>query len=360
MSEYECPKCEYTSDTEMGVKVHYGQVHDGSISGVEYECDHCKVKYRDVVGKEDQDSTFCSVDCKGKWQQSNGNFVEDNPQYQGGPVEVECGNCGKVLQRKQYRIENTENHYCDIECRSEDSKSTIKSCEWCGDDTVVSPSKKKRDEHHFCSDGCYGKWRSENVTGKNHPRYNSVETVCSQCGSDIKVMKCRYDKSDHNFCNKECRSEWQTGENHPRWNGGKEEIECYYCGEVFEVYPNEVGRDNNEFCSRECVSMWQSESMGGPAHHWWTGGTSFYHSIRRNLPDGSWRRTSREYREGKSCENCGKNKPSLDRGLSVHHIIPVKSGGTGEEYNLMALCHSCHMKAEMYINEIVDHHLVHR
>ena len=39
------------------------------------------------------------------------------------------------------------------------------------------------------------------------------------------------------------------------------------------------------------------------------------------------------------CEVCGE--PMKD----VHHIIPVKDGGTNDEDNLICLCRSCHQKA---------------
>lgn len=356
--KYECPECEYVGDTEFSLKVHYGQSHEGSLSGREYECDWCEETYRDENGKQDQDHHYCSVECKGNWQSQNGHFTHNNPQYEGGPVEVDCSNCSATLQRKKYRVENTENHYCDMDCYSSDSNKSTIPCSWCEEDTEVPPFKQKRDKNHFCSQDCYGEWKSENVVGENHPRYNSIDAVCDNCGNEITKQKCHYDNFDTHFCDENCRVEYQVGENATNYQGGKEVVGCDYCDDDVELYSNKVNHYDHTFCDPECRSAWQSDNIGGPTHHWWTGGTSFYHSIRRNLPDGSWKGTSQDYREGKNCENCGVSPSDLDRELDVHHIIPIKAGGTGSEYNLMALCHSCHQKAENYVRDIVDYPII--
>ncbi len=44
-------------------------------------------------------------------------------------------------------------------------------------------------------------------------------------------------------------------------------------------------------------------------------------------------------RDGHKCTQCGATK-----GLQVHHIIPVASGGRTCGYNLKTLCIHCHNK----------------
>ena len=43
------------------------------------------------------------------------------------------------------------------------------------------------------------------------------------------------------------------------------------------------------------------------------------------------------------CERC-KSEGRLAAAEEVHHILPLASGGTNNEGNLMALCKSCHSK----------------
>lgn len=41
----------------------------------------------------------------------------------------------------------------------------------------------------------------------------------------------------------------------------------------------------------------------------------------------------------KACSTCGSRAD-----IELHHIIPLAAGGTNDYYNLIFLCHDCHMK----------------
>lgn len=47
---------------------------------------------------------------------------------------------------------------------------------------------------------------------------------------------------------------------------------------------------------------------------------------------------------GCKCEACGWRAPEYmeDCGLDLHHVIPVASGGSDDEENLLLLCGNCH------------------
>ncbi len=45
----------------------------------------------------------------------------------------------------------------------------IVKCDQCGEEFEVTPSSIKNQHHVFCSRECFGKWRSENLTGENSP-----------------------------------------------------------------------------------------------------------------------------------------------------------------------------------------------
>lgn len=57
---------------------------------------------------------------------------------------------------------------------------------------------------------------------------------------------------------------------------------------------------------------------------------------RLEISRGLQRRT---IKRPKSCSTCGSR-----REIELHHIIPLAAGGTNDYFNLISLCHDCHMK----------------
>ena len=62
----------------------------------------------------------------------------------------------------------------------------------------------------------------------------------------------------------------------------------------------------------------------------------------------NWRKIRNRYAAAHPlCEQClkeGRMTPMTE----VHHILPIKQGGTNENSNLMSLCHSCHEKIHKF------------
>jgi 5-methylcytosine-specific restriction endonuclease McrA len=50
--------------------------------------------------------------------------------------------------------------------------------------------------------------------------------------------------------------------------------------------------------------------------------------------------------KNKKCKKCHKrfNPNILEDAMELHHIIPIKNGGTNTQKNLIALCGFCHWK----------------
>ena len=61
-------------------------------------------------------------------------------------------------------------------------------------------------------------------------------------------------------------------------------------------------------------------------------------------PDDWDTRRKRVYRRDEySCNNCAREGgPHGDHELHAHHIVPIASGGTHNETNLVTLCKACH------------------
>ena len=101
------------------------------------------------------------------------------------------------------------------------------------------------------------------------------------------------------------------------------------------------------------------EGVTGQDHHNWRGGKSIYDAVKRQLArEESWESVRTRVRESQDhqCAMCGE-KPR-DRGLDVHHIVPILVGGTNDDELLMGLCKSCHRRSEWYTRSLLEPVLV--
>jgi 5-methylcytosine-specific restriction endonuclease McrA len=64
------------------------------------------------------------------------------------------------------------------------------------------------------------------------------------------------------------------------------------------------------------------------------------YDVSREYPK-DWARVRRVVleRDGYQCRNCGNPDE-----LHVHHVVPLRSGGTNRWSNLITLCHECHAR----------------
>lgn len=67
--------------------------------------------------------------------------------------------------------------------------------------------------------------------------------------------------------------------------------------------------------------------------------TSEYESLRKEWDNGLGR-TIAKMNLGNVCYNCG-----CTEAVELHHVVPLKFGGTNNLSNIVALCHRCHMAA---------------
>lgn len=115
-------------------------------------------------------------------------------------------------------------------------------------------------------------------------------------------------------------------------------------------------------CSKPPVLRWLHRhgiDVRNPApgqDNWrWKGGHTLYEAIRTLLPI-KWSQAALEARRrtDHTCEMCGIRVDPSAVSISVHHIVPVLSGGTNEQWNLMPLCKECHPVADMSTADLFD------
>ncbi|WP_425433354.1 HNH endonuclease [Haloarcula salinisoli] len=146
------------------------------------------------------------------------------------------------------------------------------------------------------------------------------------------------------------RSKNRSGKNAPSWKGGKVRVECERCDTEFDVKP--VRANKARFCSYACRNEWLT-TQTGQDHPNWKGGRHLRNIVVKQLHGPSWT-TIREEHVSSECQNCGIDESQFDRGLDLHHIVPIQAGGTNQGYNLITLCRSCHKKAESYTTDFTE------
>lgn len=99
-------------------------------------------------------------------------------------------------------------------------------------------------------------------------------------------------------------------------------------------------RTLRKFCSRSCATATYNRLyLRGPRNGMWRGGRAY------NYGPG-WKEAKERVRErDKVCQNCAKTPEENGRALDVHHIDPHRNSKNNSLDNLVALCHSCHMRA---------------
>lgn len=130
-------------------------------------CENCGAELvrlqSNIAGKE---NVFCDDDCVGEYRRENYDPEQDPRNKQ---KEVECRACGEGIYRPRYKVEKHTNFYCS-DCWG--NATVKKECDECEAKFEIPPAL---DHQRFCSYQCAGDWRSENITGEDHPRFKDGE-----------------------------------------------------------------------------------------------------------------------------------------------------------------------------------------
>jgi hypothetical protein len=96
-----------------------------------------------------------------------------------------------------------------------------KICDYCGEH-FGRIDAHTTNGNSFCDSNCYGKYKSENIDGKELPWYSGGknEFVCDQCGNIFEEHSC-FRKQKHTFCNNTCYGKWEQTDNDRAYYGPK-------------------------------------------------------------------------------------------------------------------------------------------
>lgn len=301
-------------------------------------------------------------DCGEDFARLNQHLALSECEGEGSKVTLECAECGTEFEEYRYRVKSNRDRdgtkFCSKACHNASMREGGSvACEWCGEQTYKSPSNLENNDHHFCSQKCENEWRAVQISGENAPWWNGgKESVrCEFCNSEYKITPALTEVT--RFCSQECLLDAVRPSAEETPDPTLETKSCANCS-------REITRRLHHFrgevavCSKDCFSEWMSEQRRGKKNPAWKGGKAVVDRVRATLGDKSWERVAAEQREqaNHECEICSASPD--DRKLSVHHIVPVASGGTHGGWDLMALCSKCHRRVENETRKITEPHLL--
>jgi len=229
------------------------------------------------------------------------------------------------------------------------------TCTWCDDTFERHPSAMTDSDKQFCSTDCMSSWVKNEQDTEDAPHWSGGEEglTCFYCGEFFTRPQSQRTDSDKDFCSTTCWGNWleenQTSQNHPRWNGGKMEVDCTWCGESVRRKPSAVEKQERVFCSLECQGCWRSENRTGEDAFNWRGG-----HVENYGPTWLDQRQKALERDDYVCQDCGmtnkEHNEQWDHGLEVHHKTPIRTfedtREANELTNLITVCKSCHVERE--------------
>lgn len=137
---------------------------------------HCQTCEKEVSAPPSQKRKYCSISC----MPLNG---ENNPNWKGGLIEMDCKFCGKKFHVKRKEVVAGRGKFCSRSCSAKHNsaikaevaknKRVLSHCKNCGKDILTKPSHSEK-EGKFCSYKCRGDFfiKTGIFAGENNPRYS--------------------------------------------------------------------------------------------------------------------------------------------------------------------------------------------
>lgn len=259
----ECANSDKEFQSESTMRQHHTKVHGEKLPNC--TCAECGRKFFHKGGAR----TYCDS-CKNLRYKG-----ENNPAYNGGKEKTTCEECGSEFE---FYPSEKKGLFCS-ECV--ENGVNIDSPAKFGGEKGIDPIEANKHRDNYKGRDC-----------------TSVETDCDMCGAEVERAKWRVDAGQTFVCSRDClddlTSQKMSGEENPRWSGGKS--------------------DNRKYCS-----PWPK--------------------VREEV----------RVRDDNACQFCDADQSTVEV-LHAHHIIPVDTFEREEnahfKENAILVCPSCHPKIE--------------
>jgi len=166
-------------------------------------CKQCGTSFEIYTYRILPDGNFCKPACSNKWM-SEHQIGENNPNWKGGKVTVHCNTCGSELQRDPNEIKDGKVYFCNNVCEGKyKSERNIKEnnpnwdggmvkvqCSYCGAELERALNKVNDSNIYWCNKDCESKWKHIHWKGENCPAFqngSSFLPYCKKFNRDFKL-----------------------------------------------------------------------------------------------------------------------------------------------------------------------------
>lgn len=271
---------------------------------------------------------------EGTVYEPTGEILVRNPKNHRVSLKRICDVCKKEIYVDLCNIRKGYGRYCSMQCSHIDrgNKPPKKRvCQYCNKEFYEFESRIKDGKGKFCSKECYSK----------SMEVDKVDLQCDYCGIKMNVHPYRSKRKDSGegiYCSKECFKE-------SRKTGDFCKCENPNCNNIFYRQKNHINKNKMRFCSRDCAF----EILCGKNHHLWKDD-----KIGREEHEFTSKQKRIIFeRYGYKCAVTGLDITECK--LHVHHIDPIRNGGSNDIYNGIPLWEEIHKKVHCENFDIVDY-----
>lgn len=194
-----CPRCDYEGDSRMALGVHWSKIgHEGLPPYKRQTCDWCETEFARCDSQMTEDGSYCSERCYGKSLEAQDK--EEHSSWK-EEVTVSCDNCGDDVTLAPSRVDRYRHHFCTRECFDKFMRLDGIYTRYYGKNWEEQREKVLKRDNYTCTyDGCS---RTECTDGRelhvhhitpfssfeSYEKANRVENLRTLCAEHHRIVE---------------------------------------------------------------------------------------------------------------------------------------------------------------------------